>query len=56
MVEGKTETVITTNDAARATMEKKGEDTHAVADELIRHRQVKARQERLNAAFEDEAA
>jgi len=36
MVKGKTETVITTNDAARATMEKKGEDTHAVADVIVR--------------------
>jgi len=44
------------NSSIRAAVEKKGEDTHAVADELTRPQQAKARQEGLNAAFEGEAA
>jgi hypothetical protein len=55
VVNGKTETVIATNGAVRAAMEKKGEDAQAVAGELARLWQAEARLGGLIAAFEGEA-
>jgi hypothetical protein len=55
VVNGEAGTVIVTNGAVRAAVEKKGEDAQAVAGELARLWQAEARLEGLIAAFEGEA-